>query len=306
MNIWLVVWSMMAHPTQCQAIANDRIFGADLAKAIPGFANKIPADAVIGYSPLPGARRSFSMQELQHIGAPYGVAVEPGADACFEWSTQTLTPEMVQAAMRDSLQLPQAHIEILELPKGRVPAGKIRFPIAGLVASTLSAPETALTWHGEVLPGGSRKFPISVRVKISARTTRVVAMQALTPGETIAVSQVRVEEYDDFPLRNDVARDLNEALGRMARRPLHAGQPILRADLIEPLQVQRGEAVNVTAISGAAELHLIAIAETPGRQGDVISLKNSHSGKSFRARIEGKDRAVVIAWPEQATSARLQ
>jgi flagella basal body P-ring formation protein FlgA len=80
------------------------------------------------------------------------------------------------------------------------------------------------------------------------------------------------------------------------------GLPLFRSDLIEPLQVQRGDMVDVTAISGSAQLHLPALAETPGRQGDMISLKNPHSGKIFRARVEGKDRALVMTWPPSEPS----
>ncbi len=72
---------------------------------------------------------------------------------------------------------------------------------------------------------------------------------------------------------------------------------MFRADLIEPLQVQRGDLVDVTAIAGAAQLRMPALAETPGRQGDMISLKNPRTGKIFRGRIEGKDKALVMVWP---------
>ena len=80
-------------------IANDRILGEDLAKALPAFLNKMPGDAVIGYSPAPGTRRVFKSVELQRIGAPYGVAVAPDAEACFEWSLQPLTDDVVRAAI---------------------------------------------------------------------------------------------------------------------------------------------------------------------------------------------------------------
>ena len=106
-----------------------------------------------------------------------------------------------------------------------------------------------------------------------------------------------METYDDFPLRNDIARNLEEVVGRMPRRALRMGMPVFRSDLIEPFQVQRGDLVDVTAISGAAQLRMPALAETPGRQGDMISLKNPRTGKIFRARIEGKDKALVMPWP---------
>jgi flagella basal body P-ring formation protein FlgA len=297
MNVWLLFFSVIAHSGPCEMISNDRIFGADLAKALPVFSNKIPGDAVISYSPAPGARRFFGSAELQRIGAPYGIAVTPGAHACFEWSLQPLTDDLVRKAIRDSLQLPGARIDVLAISRNQIPAGTLSFPVAGLLASTLTGPDTPVTWRGEVLYHGSRKFSVWARVKISATMTRVVATELVLPGQTVAPSQVRIETYDDFPLRNDIARNLEEVVGRMPRRALREGLPVFRADLIEPFQVQRGDLVDVTAIAGAAQLHLPALAETPGRQGDMISLKNPHSGKVFRARIEGKDKALVMVWP---------
>lgn len=278
-------------------IANDRIYGEDLARAVPAFLDKIPGDTAIGYSPAPGARRVFKSLELQRIGAPYGVAVAPDAEACFEWSLQTLTDDVVRAAIRESLQSDGARIDVLAISRNQAPVGKISFPISGLLASTLTGPDTPVTWRGEVIYHGSRKFSVWARVKISSTTTRVVATQLILPGQTVAPDQVRIETYDDFPLRNDIARNLDEVIGRMPRRAIRVGLPVFRADLIEPLQVQRGDLVDVTAISGAAQLRMPAVAESPGRQGDMITLKNAHSGKTFRARIEGKDKALVMAWP---------
>jgi len=75
---------------------------------------------------------------------------------------------------------------------------------------------------------------------------------------------------------------------------LRAGSPVLRSNLLEAFQVERGETVEVTVLSGAAHLELEAIAETSGRRGDVISLRNPRSEKTFRARIDGKGRALLI------------
>jgi flagella basal body P-ring formation protein FlgA len=287
-------------------IANDRILGEDMAKALPAFQDKIPGDAVLGYSPAPGSRRIFKAGELQRIGAPYGVYVADNTEACFEWSLQPINADVVTAAIRESLQSPGAKVDVLAISGSQAPTGKISFPLSGLLASALTSADTPVTWRGEVLYHGSRKFSIWARVKISATTTRVVATQLILPGQNVARDQVRVETYDDFPLRNDIARNLEEVIGRTPRRALREGLPVFRFDLIEPLQVQRGDTVEVTAISGATELHLPAVAESGGRQGDTISLKNVRSGKSFRARIEGKDRALVMPWPLSQQQTRVQ
>jgi flagella basal body P-ring formation protein FlgA len=309
MTVWLIFFSMITHSGPCEMITSDRILGQDLAMALPAFLNKIPGDTVIGYSPAPGGRRVFKSLELQRIGAAYGIAVAGGTEACFEWSLQPLTEDMVRAAIRDSLRSPDIRVDVLSISGTQTPAGKVSFPISGLLASTITGPETPVTWRGEVLYHGSRKFSVWARVKVSATMTRVVATQLILPGQTVAPDAVRVETYDDFPLRNDIARNLEEVIGRVPRRAIRTGLPVFRSDLIEPFQVQRGDLVDVTAISGAAQLHMPAVAETSGRQGDLISLKNPRSGKSFRARVEGKDKALVLAWPlSQSTpeSSRIQ
>jgi flagella basal body P-ring formation protein FlgA len=308
MNVWLLFFNMMiTHSGPCEVIANDRILGEDLAKALPGFLDKIPGDAVIGYSPTPGARRVFESLELRRIGAPYGVTVAPDAEVCFEWSLQTLTEDVIRAAIRQSLQSPDARIDVLAISRSQAPSGQVNFPISGLLASTLTGPDTPVTWRGDVLYHGSRKFSVWARVKISSSMTRVVATRLILPGETVTADQVRMETYDDFPLRNDIARNLDEVVGRMPRRAIRQGLPVFRLDLIEPFQVRRGDVVDVTAISGAAQLRMPALAETQGRQGDIISLKNPRTGKLFRARIEGKDKALVLPWPQAAAqSERVQ
>jgi flagella basal body P-ring formation protein FlgA len=297
MHVWLLFFSMITRTGPCETIANDRILGEDLAKIVPGFLDKMPGDTVIGYSPAPGKRRVFTSVELNRIGAPYGVTVAPDAEACFEWSVQPLTKDVVRTAILDSLQSTDARIDVLAISGSLAPAGKISFPVSGLLASTITGPDTPVTWRGEVLYHGSRKFSIWARLKISSTMSRVVATQLILPGQTVTPDQVRIETYDDFPLRNDIARNLEEVVGRMPRRALRLGLPVSRADLIEPFQVQRGDLVDVTAIAGAAQLHVPALAETPGRQGDLITLKNAHSGKFFRARIEGRDKALVMVWP---------
>ncbi len=100
---------------------------------------------------------------------------------------------------------------------------------------------------------------------------------------------MRIETYDDFPLRNDIARNLEEVVGRMPRRALRMGLPVFRADLIEPFQVQRGDLVDVTAIAGAAQLRMPALAETPGKTRRHDLAKESAHAERSSAR-ESKEK----------------
>ncbi len=295
MTAWLFLLTMLSHP-DCEIVTGEQILGADLARALPVFAG-LPKDAVIGYSPAPGTRRVLHLPELQRIGAQHSIAVPDDSEACFQWKMQSITDDAIRAAIRESLNSPEARIEILARSKEPAPEGKLSFPQSGLSAASNTNPSTPVTWRGYVQYTSARRFSVWARVKISASMPRVVAIEPLTPGKSIEKSQVRLETSDGFPLRNDAARSLEEVIGRTPRRAVRSGFPVLRSDLAEAFQVERGDTVEVTAVAGAAQLALQAVAEASGRQGDVISLRNPSSGKIFRARIEGKGRAIVLVTP---------
>ncbi len=61
----------------------------------------------------------------------------------------------------------------------------------------------------------------------------------------------------------------------------------------EPNDVEVGDTVIVEVHSGAATLRLEAKAESGGRRGDMISLRNADGGKMFRAKVDGKGKALV-------------
>jgi flagella basal body P-ring formation protein FlgA len=292
MTPWFFLMTLMSHPG-CELVSGDQIFGADLARALPVF-SAMPRDAVIGYSPVPGARRILQFAELKRIGIQYAIPVPADARACFEWKVQPITEDAVRAAIRESVKAPEARVEILEMSKAPAPEGQLVFPQTGLSAATNTDPSTPVTWRGYVQYQSPRRFSVWARVKVSAAMPRVIAVESLAAGKPVGKTQVRLETYNDFPLRNDTARSLEEVIGRISRRPVRAGLPVLRSDLAEAFQVERGDIVEVTAVSGAAQLELEAVAEASGRQGDVISLRNTSSGKVFRARIEAKGRAIVM------------
>ena len=58
-----------------------------------------------------------------------------------------------------------------------------------------------------------------------------------------------------------------------------------------PPQIVRGDPVRVEAVSGAAHVALESKAESGGRTGDLILLRNAGSGRRYQARVTGPGRA---------------
>lgn len=277
---------------QCHTVAGDRIRGADLAAAAPGF-SALPPDLTIGFAPQPGARRLIEAFELARIAKVNGLADGELAPLCFERAVSPLDPLAVEAAMRRALDLPDARIEIVELSKFPAPGGEIVFLRTGLNDPPPNAPAT---WNGAVNYDGGH-FPIWARVRISARQKRVVAMVPLPAGRPVSVKDVELREVDEFPRSTPALAAVEQAVGRLPRRPIPAGASLMAASLDEPNDVEAGQSVIVEVRSGAASVTVEAKAESAGRRGDMLMFRNPASGKLFRARVEEKGRASIDCQP---------
>jgi flagella basal body P-ring formation protein FlgA len=290
--IWWIVLAMRLQMTACTPIQADRIETQDLARAIPEF-SIAPPGLSIGYSPSPGSRRVYRITELQRLASKFHVGLMTEREACFEWPLAVLTPEQAIAAMRQSLEMPEAKIEVVEMPKRPAPPGEVVFPISSLIPPADRHNGFAL-WRGYVRYAEIHRFDIWARVKISAPMSRVVAVEAIPPGQPIAAAEVKVETVDDFPLSNDAARSLDEVVGRVPRWTLATGHAVLRTELSEPIDVKAGDVVEVYVKSGHAHLKFEALAEGSGRRGEMIALRNPKSGKTFRGRVEAEGKAIVV------------
>ena len=124
---------------------------------------------------------------------------------------------------------------------------------------------------------------------------RVVAASDLRMGKPVPAEDVRVEDATDFPRRVAALTEVSKAVGKIPRHPIRAGAPLLANDLDEPNDVDRGQTVLVEVHSGAAVLKLEATAESSGRRGDMVLLRNTSSGRSFRAQVIEKGRVAVLA-----------
>jgi flagella basal body P-ring formation protein FlgA len=290
--IWWTVFAMNLLTAACTPIQSDRLTVSDLARALPEFRSATP-DAQLGYAPLPGSRRVFRIDEVRRLASRFDVRLTPEREACFEWRLERLRSENIVQAMRESLALPEAQIDVLELSHAISPPGRIVFPMSGLLADADRHTGGAL-WRGYVLYSDKKRFDIWAKVRISAPTTRVVSRVAITPGHTISAEEVRLDVVNDFPIWRDVARNLDEVVGRVAQRGIAAGRAIIRTELTEAPAVQAGQVVEVIVIAGHARIKAAGVAENTARTGDMIRVRNPRSGKFFRARVEANGKVVVL------------
>jgi flagella basal body P-ring formation protein FlgA len=287
--LWIARFTS-AQSTRCVEVEGDRLLARDFAASLPGFAQLAP-ETQFGASPLPGVRRVFHSLEMKALARHYGVDIGTSPDICFERAMETLDRNKLLESMRQALGLQDARIEIVETSTYPVPRGRLVFRAEDLGRPALPSAEPPVTWRGSVIYGSGQRFSIWARVRVSASVPRVVAVENLKRGEPIAAGKIRVETSDTFPALGDVARTIEEVAGRTPVRDLTAGAEIHRAQIVPAPDVKRGDMIDVEVRSGAARLVLTAEAETAGRSGDVITVRNPASKKLFKARILEKGRA---------------
>jgi flagella basal body P-ring formation protein FlgA len=280
----------------CLPVNGDRLRAGDLAAADPIFA-ALPAETVVGYSPAPGVRRWFRGAELARLARRHGLSPASSRDVCFEREMAPLDPARLAEAMKRSLA-PGARVEIAEYSRHPAPRGEIEFPRPGL--SPKAASSGLALWRGFVRYGAGRRFTIWARVKVAVPARRVVAARALAPSKPIAAADLRIDSIEAFPSAGGFAESLEDAVGRLPRRTIGAGEPVPLAALDSPRDVAAGDTLRIEANTGAARVELVARAESPGRRGDVILVRNTTNQRRFRARIEGPGRATPAGLAERS------
>ena len=279
----------------CVAVDGDHILARDLAPVSPLFRSLAP-DTDLGYSPAPGARRIFHAAELARLAMRHRVGNDPSEsgqirEMCVERAMEKLAPERLSAAIQNAIGDAEAKIELVDWSRYPVPPGAIEFPRTGITA--FHEGQTPILWRGCVKYGTGRPFAIWARVRISVRLSRVTAREALPAYQPIRRDQLQVEMADAFPFAAQPAAKLEDVAGRVPHRSIPAGSAIFQSFLDAPREIHSGDVVAVEVLSGRARLTFDGRAETAGRRGELIPVRNPETGKTFRARVESAGKVAV-------------
>jgi flagella basal body P-ring formation protein FlgA len=269
----------------CQVIDADRIFGKDVAAASPVFA-MLDANLEIGAAPFPGVQRVLRPEALVRLAKQNGIVLsEPAGAICFERATQPLTVEQILPALRQALGLADATIELLDFSRFGVPHGTLEFSKSSLMPNGL--------WRGRLVYDQNRSMPVWVKARITVERTWVEASETLAAGKSIEQSQLIMKTGPRSALDTAFVASLELVSGRRPVRTLVAGTPIAPPMLMIAHDIERGDRVAVEVKVGSAILDFQATAESSGRAGDSIMIKNPENGRSFQAKIQDKGHVLV-------------
>lgn len=282
-----------AQEPACRHLHKDRIVAEDMADLLPAFQILSP-ETLLANAPVPGSRRVFHAPEILALARHYSIDLPGAPDICFEWAMAPLDRKQVMDAMRAALQMPDVRIELAELSTNLVPPGRLEFTYQHLGTPASSDQQVPVLWRGDVIYGANRRYAIWARVWLRARCAKVLALSNLRQGHAIEARQLRVDSTDCFPNPSKTTNP-DQFVGTMPLRNIAAGAE-LRSDMVtQPNDINRGDMVEIEVWSGGARLAFSARAESSGHMGEAVMVRNPDSKTVFRARVSGKDRAVVQA-----------
>jgi flagella basal body P-ring formation protein FlgA len=282
-------------PAACLTVPSSQILARDLAPAIPSF-RALDPETLIGFAPFPGTVRVLSSHDVVLIGHRFGLVFPPGEaapSACVERMVQHLSEPEMMAALRTALDIEGATLEILEMSNQPVPPGRLEFQRTFLSRPPVNAPQTPVIWRGKLIFDDQRSLMLWAKVRISVEHEIFLARETIPKGAVIRADQVAIDHIRQFPSIELTSNSPFTIAGKIARRTLPAGQPIVAEALDDLKDVFRGERVHVQATDGGASIRFDAIAQSSGQKGEVILVHNPWSGKDFRALIEGRQHVLV-------------
>jgi flagella basal body P-ring formation protein FlgA len=110
----------------------------------------------------------------------------------------------------------------------------------------------------------------------------VVSVQSLSPGTLLTQANLTIAYKDTLTLRGSTISDIGSVIGSKTKRHLQQQQPIIANNIC---LVCRGDPVTIYARSGNLTLKSIGKALKDGSIGQVISVKNSSSGRRIEALV---------------------
>lgn len=119
------------------------------------------------------------------------------------------------------------------------------------------------------------------------------ATTSIEPGKVIQPDQLILRTGQRFPFGPAPADSIEFVAARKTTRTIRAGELIFASMLTAPHEVERGETVSVHVVAGQTELSFTAVAQSSGRAGESVLIRNPDNGRLFQARIDSKGKVSI-------------
>lgn len=114
-------------------------------------------------------------------------------------------------------------------------------------------------------------------------------------GDTISPGDVAMQRMARTELRGDTLLSPEEIVGQAARRAMRAGALVSAEALMEPILVQRNDAVTIVYRVPGLTLTVRGRAIGAGARGDLVTVINNQSNRTLEAEVTGAGYVTVTA-----------
>ncbi|MDN3639966.1 flagellar basal body P-ring formation chaperone FlgA [Simiduia curdlanivorans] len=154
-----------------------------------------------------------------------------------------------------------------------------------LTVDTQNLPASGGNATAQVKCAGHTPWSLYVSATIEIWGNAVTANTSIARGQVIDESSLTLARTNIASIRKGSLLSIEDAEGLEARRAIRPHQVVRSQDLIEPLVIRKGDAVQVAALLGSLRVITPGTALGNGRVGEHISVTNNRSNRKVRAKV---------------------
>lgn len=260
------------------------------------------ADIAIAYAPKPGKRAIFDARWLYRVARAYNLDWRPLSNqdqVVVERKSQVITREEIEDHIRAALIERGADQNTTVELSNRM----MRLYVAGDADITISVedviyePRTKRFTAILLAPAGT---PGATRTRVTGRVNKTVEVpvveRPMMPNEVITKNDIKWIRVRGDRLPKDAITDIDELIGKAAKRRLRAGVPVRRAAVQRPILVPKGSLVTIILKAPRMTLTARGKALDNGTKGDTVRVRvtNLQSKKVIEAEVTGTARVAVF------------
>jgi flagella basal body P-ring formation protein FlgA len=248
------------------------------------------ADRLLGPGPGPGGRIVVESRQLKAIARQYDVDWQPVSHAdraVLEWPGRPLERAEVLSAVRAALVAqgasPDCDVVIPGFNPPIVPTAGASAP----VITQLEFDRDLGRFTAMLSVTGDGIEPISTRLsgEVADVIELPVAVARLIAGSIAGPDDIRLARVHVTSVHTEVARDRAMVIGMQLKLQMQAGVPIPLSNLMQPTQINRGDAVRLQLQTGELWLTGQGMALEAGAVGDRIRVRNVSSQAVLEAEV---------------------
>lgn len=268
----------------------------------------IDGDTVVAYAPQPGRRAIFDAEWLARLSYRYRLNWRPATRlerTIVERASTIVSADVVRFAVSDELArrgFGDDYEIALSNPNLMIHIASEQPATAEIV--NLSIDPSSERFNAVVsVPAGD---PSARRHNVTGRMFAMIEVPVpasmLRPGETIREGDIKWVPVRATSVRDSIVTDISNLIDMEPRRTLRQDTPVRRADLRQPLDVEKDQVVTMIFETANMSLSATGVAEQDGTIGDIIRVRNSQTKLTIDARVTGPDRVAVQILPQLASN----